>query len=152
MLPSLTPDRSQLAPHAGAWLTAMPGEPATTWFPPVMQVALRRRLRLPLPITTRHCGSHGCGGSVDAYGDHALKSRIITTAHIDGPIYINVNDNMVEVLTAGDVHKYLNTWDDISVQILDAAVRQKSNIGSKWDGQSFGNTVIFLQTNLCPSH
>ena len=32
----------------------------------VMQVALRRRLRLPLPITTRQCGSPGCGGSVDA--------------------------------------------------------------------------------------
>ena len=68
MLPSLTPDRrallrSQSGPHSGAWLTAIPGEPATTLFPPVMQVALRRRLRLPLPITARHCGSPGCGGS-----------------------------------------------------------------------------------------
>ena len=65
MLPSLTPDRrallrSQSGPHAGAWLTAIPGEPATTLSPPVMPVAMRRRLRLP------------CGGSVDAYGDHAL--------------------------------------------------------------------------------
>ena len=77
MLPSLTPDRrallrSQSGPHAGAWLTAIPGEPATTLSPPVMQVALRRRLRLPLPIAARQCGSPGCGGSVDAYGDHAL--------------------------------------------------------------------------------
>ena len=38
---------------------------------------------------------------------NASKSRIITTAHIDGPMYINVSDDMVEVLTAGDVHKYL---------------------------------------------
>ena len=38
-----------------------------------MHVALRRRLRLPLPLTGRRCGAqgrHGCGAEVDAYGDH----------------------------------------------------------------------------------
>ena len=42
--------------------------------PHVMQVALRKRLRLPRPITARRCGSPGCGdcgGNVDTYGDHA---------------------------------------------------------------------------------
>ena len=66
--------RSQSCPHAGAWLTAIPGEPATTLPPPVIQVGLRRRLRLPLPITARRCGSPGCGNvdAYDAYGNHSL--------------------------------------------------------------------------------
>ena len=39
--------RSQSGPHAGAWLTAVPTEPTTTMDPHAMQLALRRRLRLP---------------------------------------------------------------------------------------------------------
>ena len=38
-----------------------------------MQLALRRRLRLPFPLTYRQCGDgigHGCGAAVDAFGDH----------------------------------------------------------------------------------
>ena len=57
LLPSLPPDhrallRSQSGPHASAWLAAIPGEAATTLSPEAMQVALRRRLRLPLPIAS----------------------------------------------------------------------------------------------------
>ena len=41
-----------------------------------MNIALRRRLRLPLPVTAATCGvddrGHGCGGPLDPYGDHAL--------------------------------------------------------------------------------
>ena len=38
-----------------------------------MQLALRRRLRLPLHLSSRRCGpSPGCGAQVDAFGDHAL--------------------------------------------------------------------------------
>ena len=38
-----------------------------------MQVALRRRLRLALPLHSDRCGpSPGCGAQVDAVGDHAL--------------------------------------------------------------------------------
>ena len=39
-----------------------------------MLIALRRRLRLPLPLCAATCGgpTPGCGGRVDAYGDHAL--------------------------------------------------------------------------------
>ena len=38
-----------------------------------MQLALRRRLRLPLPLRLNRCGpSPGCGGLVDVFGDHAL--------------------------------------------------------------------------------
>ena len=41
----------------------------------LMHVAMRRRLRLPLPLTALQCGAecrHGCGAEVDAYGDHHL--------------------------------------------------------------------------------
>ena len=78
VLPTLPPDhramlRSQSGPHAGSWLAAIPGEAATTLSPEAMQVALRRRLRLPLPIASGRCGpSPGCGGPVDLLGDHAL--------------------------------------------------------------------------------
>ena len=54
-------------------LTAIPAEPATTLSPHAMQLALRRRLRLPLPLRPKRCGpSPGCGGLVDVFGDHAL--------------------------------------------------------------------------------
>ena len=52
--------RSQSGPQAGAWLTAVPTDAGTTLPPAHMHVALRRRLRLP-----------GCGGALDALGDHA---------------------------------------------------------------------------------
>ena len=37
-----------------------------------MLIALRRRLRLPLPVAPHRCGTHGhgCGAAVDACGDH----------------------------------------------------------------------------------
>ena len=60
-------------PHAGAWLTAIPCENTTTLPPQAMQVALRRRLRLALPLCASRCGPNpGCGEMVDALGDHAL--------------------------------------------------------------------------------
>ena len=39
-----------------------------------MQIALRRRLRLRLPLGPATCGQegHGCGRRLDAWGDHAL--------------------------------------------------------------------------------
>ena len=66
--------RSQSGPHAAAWLTAIPTDPGTTLSPEEMQVALRRRLRLPLPLASRHCGGerrYGCGAPLDPFGDHA---------------------------------------------------------------------------------
>ena len=78
LLPGMPPSacallRSQVGPHAGAWLTAIPAEPATTLFPQAMQLALRRRVRLLLPLRPKRCGpSPGCGGLVDVFGDHAL--------------------------------------------------------------------------------
>ena len=42
--------RSQAGPHAGPWLTAIPCDTATNIPPQAMQVALRHRLRLPLPV------------------------------------------------------------------------------------------------------
>ena len=41
--------------------------------PALFQIALRRRLRLPLPMRPRWCGDQsrpGCGHEMDAYGDH----------------------------------------------------------------------------------
>ena len=66
--------RSQSGPHAAAWLTAIPTDPGTTLSPEEMQVALRRRLRLPLPLASRHCGGergYGGGAPSDPFGDHA---------------------------------------------------------------------------------
>ena len=40
-----------------------------------MQIALRRRLRLPLPLAPLRCGeggAHGCGRHTDEFGDHSL--------------------------------------------------------------------------------
>ena len=78
VMPSLPPSsrallRSQAGPHAGAWLTAIPCENTTALPPQAMQVALRRRLRLALPLCASRCGPNpGCGEMVDALGDHAL--------------------------------------------------------------------------------
>ena len=80
LLPTLTPAarallHSQSGPHAGMWLAAIPSDAASTLTPDLMHVALRRRLRLPLPLTGRRCGAQGrrgCGAEVDAYGDHYL--------------------------------------------------------------------------------
>ena len=68
--------RSQAGPHASAWLTAIPSEEGATLTPNLMHIALRRRLRLPLPPAAQRCGQgagrHGCGGALDPLGDHAL--------------------------------------------------------------------------------
>ena len=78
LLPHLTPQcqallRSQSGPHAAAWLTAIPTEPALTILPDHFHTALRRRLRLPLALAAQRCGgggSPGCGAIVDPCGDH----------------------------------------------------------------------------------
>ena len=65
--------RSQSGPHAAAWLTAFPTEPALTIMSEHFHTALRRRLRLPLALADQRCGgggSPGCGAEVDLYGDH----------------------------------------------------------------------------------
>ena len=65
--------RSQSGPEAGSWLTAIPTEDATRMPPLLFQVALRRRLRLALPMRPRRCGEAGhpgCNNEVDAFGDH----------------------------------------------------------------------------------
>ena len=81
VLPRLPPAgqallRPQAGPHAGAWLTAIPSEEGATLTPNLMHIALRRRLRLPLPPAAQRCGQgagrHGCGGALDPLGDHAL--------------------------------------------------------------------------------
>ena len=78
LLPDMPPSsqallRSQAGPQAGAWLAAIPTEPATTLPPAAMQIALRRRLRQPLPLHGATCGPNpGCGAVVHSLGDHAL--------------------------------------------------------------------------------
>ena len=64
--------RSQSGPHAAAWPGAIPSEAGSALPPDRMLIALRRRLRLPLPVAPHRCGAHGhgCGAAVDAYGDH----------------------------------------------------------------------------------
>ena len=79
VLPRLQPPerallRSQSGPGAATWLTALPTEAGTTFPSHLLQVALRRRLRLPLPPRSRWCGHGGlpgCRQQVDPLGDHA---------------------------------------------------------------------------------
>ena len=64
--------RSQSGPHAAAWLSAIPREAGSALPPDRMLLALRRRLRLLLPVAPHRCGAHGhgCGAVVDARADH----------------------------------------------------------------------------------
>ena len=73
LLPTLSPAarallHAQSGSHAGMWLAAIPAHAASTLTPDRMHVALRRRLRLPLPLPGRRCGAqgrHGCGAEVE---------------------------------------------------------------------------------------
>ncbi len=62
--------RSQSGPKAGRAFTALPTEKGTTMTPPRMQVALRRRLRLPLPAGQSRCRGRHCRKELDDWGDH----------------------------------------------------------------------------------
>ena len=75
LLPTLEPAHralllSQSGQQAAAWLTAVLADRATTLPPEVMQIVLRRRLRLRLPLGPATCGQegHGCGRRLDAWG------------------------------------------------------------------------------------
>ena len=61
---------SQSGPNAGKWLSAIPRDPSTTIRPSRMQVALRRRLRMPLPLAPRKCDGRTCRKLLDTLGDH----------------------------------------------------------------------------------
>ena len=62
--------RSGSGPAAAAWLMALPSTPVTTLRPALFQVALRRRLRLPLLLGARRCPGRRCGCVLDREGDH----------------------------------------------------------------------------------
>ena len=61
---------SQAGPGAGRWLTSVPTSLGTTLKPLRMQIALRRRLRWPLPIGPRRCNGRFCRAELDRRGDH----------------------------------------------------------------------------------
>ena len=104
LLPALPPSsqallRSQAGPQAGAWLAAIPTEPGTTLLPADMQLALRRRLRQPLPLCRNTCGpTHGCGGlACPRTGLLARRAKIVEHAWVrvarealgaDGQVYL----------------------------------------------------------------
>ena len=62
--------RSSSGPGAGHWLATLPVSPQTTMRPQLFQVALWRRLRLPLGLGTRWCQGHRCGCRLDTKGNH----------------------------------------------------------------------------------
>ena len=62
--------QSQGGGPASAFLRAVPSEPARTLRPLRLQVAVRRRLRWPLPLATKRCG-RTCTHALDALGDCA---------------------------------------------------------------------------------
>ena len=60
--------RSQSGPGASLFLAAAPTSAETTLSAELFQVAVRRRLRWPLPLTVASC--EGCGRPIDEHGDH----------------------------------------------------------------------------------
>ena len=62
--------RSQAGPGASHWMRARPTCPALTIRPVRMQVALRRRLRWPMPLGPRQCNGPSCRRPLDPLGDH----------------------------------------------------------------------------------
>ena len=92
--------RSQSGPQAGRFLTTLPTAPDRVITPEEMQVLLRRRLRLRLPMSVRRCGAllhrhtgrrrrARCNRRLDRYGDHGaacpvsgrFKKRAIPIEH-----------------------------------------------------------------------
>ena len=65
ILPQLV--RSQGSPLAGLPFTAMPLNPHLRFDPDLFRVLLLRRLRLPLPLSSRTCR---CGRPLDSLGPH----------------------------------------------------------------------------------
>ena len=61
---------SQAGYGASKWLSTIPSCPGTVLRPLRMQVALRRRLRWPLPIGPRFCNGRSCRKQLDQLGDH----------------------------------------------------------------------------------
>ena len=54
----------------------MPTEAGTTLIPSHLQVALRRRLRLPLPMIARRCNGRSCRRRLDDLGDHRASCPV----------------------------------------------------------------------------
>ena len=61
---------SQSGANSARFLTATPTTPETTFRPGLLEVAIKRRLRLPLPTLTSHCDGTHCTERVDNLGDH----------------------------------------------------------------------------------
>ena len=68
--------RSQSGPGAAAWLAARPTCPGSSMRPLRMQIALRRRLRLPLPLCASRCNGKACRKLLDRLGDHRASCQL----------------------------------------------------------------------------
>ena len=60
----------------GAWLKAIPSETVFAMQALRFHVALRRRLRWPLPLAAHRCRGRACGAQQDDYGDHAASCNV----------------------------------------------------------------------------
>ena len=70
------PQRATLISQAasgGAWLRAIPSEKALEFLPLRFHVAMRRRLRWPLPLASHRCRGRTCMQALDELGDHAAS-------------------------------------------------------------------------------
>ena len=80
LLPICDPTRKALllsqGGAGGAWLRAIPSEPVFELHPLRFQVAIRRRLRFPLPLTRHHCRGNACGRLQDLFGDHPASCPV----------------------------------------------------------------------------
>jgi hypothetical protein len=59
-----------------AWLRAVPSEPVFRIEPTRFQVAMRRRLRWPLPLSGGPCKGKSCRHKLDRHGDHAASCAV----------------------------------------------------------------------------
>ncbi len=77
LLPTLSDSQKAMAlsqgSSGGAWLRAIPSERVFQMNPLRFQVAMRRRVRWPLPLASHRCRGRACHTAQDEHGDHAAS-------------------------------------------------------------------------------
>ncbi len=63
---------SQSGPCSARWLSCAPTSPATRLPAELFQIALRRRLRIPLVLARQRCSGRTCRQNLDRLGDHVM--------------------------------------------------------------------------------
>lgn len=119
--------RSQSGPGAGAHLVAIPFCPELTIEPHHFRTILLRRLRMPLPLTARHCNGRACRGHLDELGDHRaacpvsgrLKRRSVPMERMlarvcrEGGARVRTNRRVRDLNVSG-----VPAWDNRRIEVV----------------------------------